>query len=316
MRDAQAGNLTNAVVFRRYKENLHDSVYEQLMWAIDKLGVPHLWRGTVSPLRITYIPTGQAILFRGADKVKKAKSIKVSKGYIRYLWFEELDEFENAEKIRSIQQSVVRGGAQFTVFYTYNPPKSQRNWVNDPAQWSKPGIIDHHSTYLSLGLPAAIAGELARLVTVEMTSKVEGSPRAKYLQGEYQQVLDGIRTNAEVAAAGGGLVFKPYVDGGHIAVDCVPAWRFLPTAFNSRGKVTGAVFVELVQKGKTFYTRMEHHQLTDVGYTIRNLAFQSLTSSAIGTQCDLASVDEWADLEPELTIHYKDGTAPEGALFA
>lgn len=150
MRDAQAGKLTNAVAFRRYKDNLHDSVYEQLMWAIDKLGVSEYWRGTVSPLRITYIPTGQAILFRGADKVKKSKSIKVAKGYIKYLWFEELDEFENAEKIRSIQQSVVRGGEQFTVFYTYNPPKSQRSWVNDPVEWNKPGIVCHHSTYLTV----------------------------------------------------------------------------------------------------------------------------------------------------------------------
>ncbi|MEG2096531.1 MAG: phage terminase large subunit [Pseudoflavonifractor sp.] len=149
MRDAQAGNLTNAVVFRRYKDNLHDSVYEQLVWAIDKLEVTHLWRQTLSPLRLTYIPTGQVILFRGADKVKKSKSIKVSKGYIKYLWFEELDEFENAEKIRSIQQSVVRGGATFTVFYSYNPPKSIRNWVNDPTQWGKPGILCHHSTYLT-----------------------------------------------------------------------------------------------------------------------------------------------------------------------
>lgn len=148
MRDAQEGKHTNAVAFRRYKENLHDSVFEQLLWAIDKLGVSHLWKETVSPLRLTYIPTGQVILFRGADKVKKAKSIKVSKGYIKYLWFEELDEFEGPEKIRSVQQSVVRGGEQFTVFYTYNPPKSQRNWVNNPTNWDRDDLVSHHSTYL------------------------------------------------------------------------------------------------------------------------------------------------------------------------
>lgn len=168
----------------------------------------------------------------------------------------------------------------------------------------------------SLGLPAAIAGEIARLVTVEMESKVEGSARADYLQKEYQGVLDTLRINAEIAAAGGGIVFKPYVDGEHIAVDCVPAWRFLPTSFNSRGEVTGAVFVEQVQKGKTYYTRMEHHQLTDEGYTIRNMAFMSSTSATIGTQCNLTAVDEWADLAPEMTIKYKDGTAPEGVLFS
>jgi PBSX family phage terminase large subunit len=150
MRDAAAGRLTNAVAFRRYKDNLHDSVFEQLVWAIDKLGVSNYWHETVSPLRLTYKPTGQVILFRGADKVKKAKSIKVSKGYIKYLWFEELDEFENEEKTRSIRQSVVRGGERFTVFYSYNPPKSARNWVNDPTIWTRSDTINHHSTYLTV----------------------------------------------------------------------------------------------------------------------------------------------------------------------
>ncbi|MFQ8995654.1 MAG: hypothetical protein ACLR6L_06035 [Agathobaculum sp.] len=61
---------------------------------------------------------------------------------------------------------------------------------------------------------------------------------------------------------------------------------------------------------------MEHHQLTDDGYTIRNLAYSSLSQGTLGNPCSLAAVDEWADLEPELTIRYKDGTAPEGVLFA
>lgn len=158
MRDATQGNHTSAVAFRRYGVNLHDSVYEQLVWAIDKLGVGHLWKQTVSPLRLTYTPTGQTILFRGADKVKKSKSIKVSKGYIKYLWFEELDEFEGPEKIRSIRQSVVRGGEHFTVFYSYNPPKSQRNWVNDPVEFSSPEMVSHHSSYLTV--PASWLGTL------------------------------------------------------------------------------------------------------------------------------------------------------------
>ena len=171
-------------------------------------------------------------------------------------------------------------------------------------------------TTQSLGLASAVAGEIARLTTVELESTITGSPRADYLQGEYERVLADLRSRVETAAAGGGLVFKPYVDGERIAVDCVPAWRFFPTAFNSQREVTGAVFVEQVTKGKTYYTRMEHHQLTDEGYTIRNLAFSSLTRGTLGSPCSLEAVDEWADLEPELTIRYKDGTAPEGVLFS
>ncbi|MDK2811645.1 MAG: phage terminase large subunit, partial [Petroclostridium sp.] len=33
------------------------------------------------------------------------------------------------EEIRIINQSLMRGGQQFIVFYTYNPPNSIRNWV-------------------------------------------------------------------------------------------------------------------------------------------------------------------------------------------
>lgn len=175
-------------------------------------------------------------------------------------------------------------------------------WLNDTTQ--------------SLGLPAAIAGELARLATVEMESSVTGSARATYLDAELEPVRDNMRISVEVAAAGGGLVFKPYLDGDHIAVDCVPAWRFFPTAFNSRGEVTGAVFVEQVQRGKVFYTRMEHHQLTNEAYTIRNLAFKSFDKSSLGGAVSLSAVDEWAELEPELIIKYSDGTAPDRVLFA
>lgn len=150
MRDAANGKITNALVYRRCKDNLRGSVYEQILWGIDQLGVADLWHDSVSPMRLIYTPTGQQILFRGADMATKSKSIKVRKGYIKYLWFEELAEFEGPEKIRSIQQSVLRGGPKYCVFYTYNPPRSQRDWVNDPTVFTMPNMFEHHSTYLTV----------------------------------------------------------------------------------------------------------------------------------------------------------------------
>ena len=176
------------------------------------------------------------------------------------------------------------------------------DWLNDTTQ--------------SLGLPAAIAAEFSRLVLVEFDSQITGSVRADWLNGEYQAARKQLRTAVELACAGGGVVFKPYPDGDHLALDCVPAWRFFPTAFNNRGEVTSAVFVERVTRGRTFYTRLEHHALTADGYMIRNLAYLSFTEDALGNQCGLDAVPEWADLEPELIIRYKDGTAPEGMLFS
>ena len=82
----------------------------------------------------------------------------------------------------------------------------------------------------SLGLASAVAGELARLTLVEFQSEVSGSARADLLQENYSFVLSKLREQTEFACAYGGLVLKPYVDGGKIAVDFVPASRFIPLA--------------------------------------------------------------------------------------
>ena len=57
-------------------------------------------------MALIYLPTGQRILFRGADKPKKIKSTKASKGYIRYIWYEECDEFLGKEELDMINQSL------------------------------------------------------------------------------------------------------------------------------------------------------------------------------------------------------------------
>lgn len=147
----------NAVVIRKVGVYLKDSVYEQLAWAIDKLGVTGLWRLKKSPLEMVYIPTGQKILFRGADKPQKLKSTKVRNGYIRYIWYEECAEFNGMQEVRTINQSLMRGGPRATVFYTYNPPKTQRSWVNKEVLKEDKTKFIHHSTYLDV--PPAWLGE-------------------------------------------------------------------------------------------------------------------------------------------------------------
>lgn len=157
MRDAGNDVHSNAIAIRKVGLYLKDSVYEQLEWAIQALKVEHLWDCKISPMTMTYLPTGQKILFRGADKPKKIKSTKVKKGYIKYIWYEEVDEFNGPEEIRTINQTLMRGGEVFVVFYSFNPPKSQRNWVNTEVLVERPDRLVHHSTYLTV--PRAWLGE-------------------------------------------------------------------------------------------------------------------------------------------------------------
>lgn len=148
---------TNAVVLRKVGAYLKDSVFAQLQWAIEKLGVSEQWDVKPSVPEMVYNKTGQKILFRGADKVQKLKSTKVTNGYIRYIWYEELDEFHGMKEIRSINQSMMRGGEKFTVFYSYNPPQNRRSWVNRESLKERDDMLIHKSTYLDV--PRSWLGE-------------------------------------------------------------------------------------------------------------------------------------------------------------
>lgn len=147
MRDAEEGKNTHALILRRYSNTLRESVFEQMLWAIDVLGVSHLWKAGVSPMKLVYKRTGQSVLFRGVDDATKLKSIKVRSGIIKYLWVEEATEFEGAEKLRGVLQSVIRGGSKFTCFYSYNPPRAAANWVNRYVSIERPATVVHHSDY-------------------------------------------------------------------------------------------------------------------------------------------------------------------------
>jgi phage terminase large subunit len=191
MQDSRA----NAIILRKVGKYLKDSVYEQLIWAIEKLGVSDFWHVTKSPLEITYIPTGQKILFRGADEPRKIKSTKFSRGYAKYIWYEEVDEFNGMEEIRTINQSLMRGGSRFVVFYSFNPPQSIRNWVNTELLDKRPDRLVHHSTYLDV--PKRWLGE-PFIIEAEHLKKVnERAYRHEYL-GEVTGTGGEIFTNVTV----------------------------------------------------------------------------------------------------------------------
>ena len=175
MQDPEA----NAACFRRIGNTLQESVYEQLMWAIDALGVSHLWKASLSPLRITYIPTGQRIVFRGCDDPNKSKSIKLRHGYFKYIWYEERAEFEGDEDERKINQSLMRGGDKYVVFYTWNPPKSLNSWVNQDVLTERADTLCDHSTYLTV--PKEWLGEQFFIEANELKKRKPMAYRHEYL---------------------------------------------------------------------------------------------------------------------------------------
>ncbi len=137
----------HAVVMRKVANTLRTTVFAQYAWAVAALGLQDDFKMTVSPMELVYKKTGQKIMFFGADDPGKIKSIKTAFGYIGILHFEELDQFGGEEEVRSIEQSILRGGEYALEFKTFNPPKTKNNWANKYCLINKPGQLIHHSTY-------------------------------------------------------------------------------------------------------------------------------------------------------------------------
>lgn len=127
----------HTLVIRRYYNTHRDSTFAQLKWAINKLGVSHLWKATKSPLELTYIPSGQRIMFRGLDDPQSITSITVEDGYLCWCWWEEAFQCTNEDDFNKVDMSI-RGEIPEPLFkqhtLTFNP------WSD--KIWIKPRFFD------------------------------------------------------------------------------------------------------------------------------------------------------------------------------
>ena len=143
----------NAVCIRKVDRDLQESVFEQIMWAIEEQGVRKYFKVNKSPLKITYLPRGNQIIFRGLQDPNRIKSLKSSRFPYAIAWVEELAEFKTEEEIKIVTNSIVRGelpdGLFYKFFYSYNPPKRKQSWVNKKYNTAllPANTFVHHSTY-------------------------------------------------------------------------------------------------------------------------------------------------------------------------
>lgn len=167
------------VVLRKIGRTIKHSVYPQVQWGLERLGLLDRFKFTISPPEMTYKPTGQKILFLGLDDPAKVKSIKLPFGYVGIVCFEELDQFSGMEEIRSVLQSLLRGGNKYWVFYTYNPPKSRNNWVNEEVLLDYEDRLVTPSTYLQV--PREWLGSQFIQEAEKLKAKNDVSYRHEYL---------------------------------------------------------------------------------------------------------------------------------------
>ncbi len=123
--------LANTLVLRKTFNTHKDSTWAQLKWAVNRLGVAHLWNFKKSPLEAIYKPTGQKILFRGLDDPMSITSITVDTGYLCWAWFEEAYQIMNEDDFDKVDMSI-RGEMPDGYFkqltLTFNP-WNEKHWL-------------------------------------------------------------------------------------------------------------------------------------------------------------------------------------------
>ncbi len=143
---------SNLLVVRQVMNTHRDSTFAQLKWAQEKLGVSEFWSNTVSPMEMTYLPTGQKILFRGFDDVLKLASATVSNGYLNFVWIEEAFEIAKESDFDKLDLSVPRGAVPPPLFkqttVTFNP-WSETHWLKKRFFDTKsPDVSTYSTNYL------------------------------------------------------------------------------------------------------------------------------------------------------------------------
>lgn len=293
---------SNGIVFRRTAATMRDSVFSQIAWAIDTLNVTQYWRGNVSPMSWTYLPTGAVITFRGLDDPTKLKSIKPKRGTYRYIWIEEFSELPGENFTRSVMQSVQRGGGTFTIFRSFNPPLSKSNWANVFIDRPDPRAVTLRTTYLDVP-PAWLGDDFI----YEAERLKEINPAA------YEHEYMGVATGS------GGEVF-PNVTVRAITDDEINELQYIYAGVDFGFSTDPAVFIRVAYDNKhdTVYLldeiykkRMSNKQLADEikarGYDdtgkIRTYAFMGYYPEAYKERqlviCDSAEPKSIADLQNE-----------------
>ena len=152
--------LAHALCIRRWMVTHRDSTYADLKWATRRLGVSELWSFPKGEVKATFKPTGQQILFRGADNPESITSISVPFGGICIAWFEEAYQIEDESTFDMIDESL-RGGFIDTqgneigmpegynrrIILTFNP-WSEHTWIKKRFfDTSDPNVLAFTTTY-------------------------------------------------------------------------------------------------------------------------------------------------------------------------
>ena len=96
----------NVMFVRKNDVDNRQSTFANVLHLIDSMGLTHLFKSRTSPYEIERIGTGQVIFFRGMNNPTGLTSIKVRKGYLTRIIFEEASEIESFDDFIKVDGSL------------------------------------------------------------------------------------------------------------------------------------------------------------------------------------------------------------------
>lgn len=177
----------------------------------------------------------------------------------------------------------------------------------------KPNWLDSEDDIKTINFAKTICSETARLATLAISIKVDGSARAKWLQEQIDKEYFNVRQWVEYAGGFGTIVLKPNGNGIDLFI---PGDNCIVTEQHD-GKITGIVFAYTEQndrKKNSWFTRLEYHRFIEDGlYAITNRCFEG--NKAYGTDKAISiEMTPWAELMEDVTISTDNGGI-RGYLF-
>lgn len=171
-------------------------------------------------------------------------------------------------------------------------------WVNECMNiyQGNPSWLDPEDGIDTVNFAKAICSEVARLTTLGIGIKLDGSARAEWLQKQIDKVYFQLRHWVEYGCASGTVLLKPNGD----TIDLYQFGQYEVT-HTTNGEIDGAVFYNVQRVGDKWYKRLEYHRFEDGIYRITNKCYEGTSENDDGKPVDI-SVTPWADLMEEAYI--------------
>lgn len=156
----------SAVAMVKHANKIEERLVNTFKASINYLGVEKWWKLRKSPYEYVLLDkhgkeSDISIKFTGCDNPDNLKSYKDRSGKgFRYVWFEELTNFNNINEVNSIIQTMARGQGKHCVIMTYNPPMSTSSWVNRQFNVPCGKVLGYDSNTYTEDVEFELNGEL------------------------------------------------------------------------------------------------------------------------------------------------------------